>query len=175
MEGDITFKALLVTHLRTTKNVEITLPNSTVLSGAILNFSTAAKESALILHTSITIGYDAPWRRVHELLIAAASATQHILKDPPPFVLRTALNDFYDSYQINAYTDHPHEMARIYSDLHQNIQDKFNEGGMEIMSPHYSQLRDGNNTTIPENYRPADYAALGLRITHLDKGKSDGT
>jgi len=97
------------------------------------------------------------------------------LKDPPPFVLRTALNDFYVSYQINAYTDHPHEMARIYSDLRQDIQDKFNEGGMEIMSPHYSQLRDGNNTTIPENYRPADYAAPGLRITHLDKGKSDGT
>jgi len=175
VEGDIIYKTLLVTHLRTIKNVEITLPNSTVLSVAILNFSAAAKESALILHTSITIGYDAPWRRVHELLIAAASVTEHILKDPPPFVLQTALNDFYVSYQINAYTDHPHEMARIYSDLHQNIQDKFNEGGVEIMSPHYSQLRDGNTTTIPENYRPADYAAPGLRITHLDKGKSDGT
>jgi small-conductance mechanosensitive channel len=175
VEGDVTYKTLLVTHIRTVKNVEITLPNSTVLGGAILNFSTAAKESALILHTSITIGYDAPWRRVHELLIAAASATQHILKDPPPFVLQTALNDFYVSYQVNAYTDHPHGMARIYSELHQNIQDKFNEGGVEIMSPHYSQLRDGNVTTIPETYRPAGYTAPGLRITHLDKGKSDGT
>ena len=114
VEGDITYKTLLVTHIRTIKNVEITLPNSTVLSGAILNFSTAAKDSALILHTSVTIGYDAPWRRVHELLIAAAAATQYILKDPRPFVLQTALNDFYVSYQINAYTDRPHEMARIY-------------------------------------------------------------
>ncbi len=175
VEGDITYKTLLVTHLRTVKNVEITLPNSTVLGGAILNFSTAAKESALILHTSITIGYDAPWRRVHELLIAAASATEHILKDPPPFVLQTSLNDFYVSYQINAYTDHPHEMAKIYSELHQNIQDKFNEGGVEIMSPHYTQLRDGNTTTIPENYRPTDYTAPGLRITQLDKNKSDST
>jgi len=173
VEGDITSKTLLVTHIRTVKNVEITLPNSTVLGGAILNFSTAAKDSALILHTSITIGYDAPWRIVHELLIAAASATQHILKNPPPFVLQTALNDFYVSYQINAYTDHPHEMANIYSELHQNIQDKFNEGGVEIMSPHYTQLRDGNTTTIPENYRPADYSAPGLRISQLDKDKSD--
>lgn len=173
VEGDIIYKTLLVTHIRTIKNVEITLPNSTVLSGAILNFSTAAKDSVLILHTSVTIGYDAPWRRVHELLIDAASATQHILKNPPPFVLQTALNDFYVSYQINAYTDHPHEMAQIYSDLHQNIQDKFNEGGVEIMSPHYTQLRDGNTTTIPENYRPTDYTAPGLRITQLDKVKSE--
>ena len=173
VEGDIIYKTLLVTHLRTIKNVEITLPNSTVLSGAILNFSAAAKESALILHTSITIGYDAPWRRVHELLIAAASATEHILKDPPPFVLQTALNDFYVSYQINAYTDHPHEMAGIYSDLHQNIQDKFNEGGVEIMSPHYTQLRDGNTTTIPENLRPADYRAPGMRIIQVENKGPD--
>jgi small-conductance mechanosensitive channel len=175
VEGDITYKTLLVTHIRTIKNVEITLPNSTVLSGAILNFSTAAKDFALILHTSITIGYDAPWRRVHELLIAAAAATQYILKDPQPFVLQTALNDFYVSYQINAYTDHPHEMAHIYSELHQNIQDKFNEGGVEIMSPHYSQLRDGNTVTIPENYRPADYTAPGLRITQIDKTKPEAS
>ena len=173
VEGDITYKTLLVTHIRTIKNVEITLPNSTVLSGAILNFSTAAKESALILNTSITIGYDAPWRRVHELLIAAAAATQYILKNPQPFVLQTALNDFYVSYQINAYTDRPHEMARIYSDLHQNIQDKFNEGGVEIMSPHYAQVRDGNTVTIPETYRPADYTAPGLRITQVEKTKPE--
>ena len=175
VEGDITYKTLLVTHIRTIKNVEITLPNSTVLSGAILNFSTAAKDSALILHTSVTIGYDAPWRRIHELLISAASATQHILKDPQPFVLQTALNDFYVSYQINAYTDHPSKMALIYSDLHQNIQDKFNEGGVEIMSPHYSQLRDGNTVTIPETYRPTDYTAPGMRIVKVDKNKPEPT
>ena len=173
VEGDITYKTLLVTHIRTIKNVEITLPNSTVLSGAILNYSTAAKDFALILHTSITIGYDASWRRVHELLIAAAAATQYIMKDPQPFVLQTALNDFYVSYQINAYTDHPHEMAHIYSELHQNIQDKFNEGGVEIMSPHYSQLRDGNTVTIPENYRPADYTAPGMRVVEVDNKKPE--
>jgi small-conductance mechanosensitive channel len=173
VEGDITYKTLLVTHIRTIKNVDITLPNSTVLSGAILNFSTAAKESALILNTSVTIGYDAPWRRVHELLISAAKTTNHILENPPPFVLQTALNDFYVSYQINAYTDHPHEMAQTYSDLHQNIQDKFNEGGVEIMSPHYSQLRDGNTVTIPENYRPAGYTAPGMRIVNVGDKNPD--
>ncbi|OPY69568.1 MAG: Miniconductance mechanosensitive channel MscM precursor [Syntrophorhabdus sp. PtaU1.Bin050] len=168
VEGDITYKSLLVTHIRTIKNVEITLPNASVLNGAILNFSAAAKNPGLILNTSVTIGYDAPWRRVHELLIAAAKATNNILENPPPFVLQTALNDFYVSYQINAYTDRPHRMAQIYSDLHQNIQDKFNEGGVEIMSPHYSQLRDGNATTIPEQYRPPGYMPSGLRITQTE-------
>lgn len=175
VEGNITYKTLLVTHMRTIKNVEITLPNSTVLSGSILNFSAAAKDTPLILHTSVTIGYDAPWRRVHELLISAALSTKHILHDPLPFVLQTALNDFYVSYQINAYTDHPHEMAMIYSELHQNIQDTFNEGGVEIMSPHYSQLRDGNTTTIPENYRPQDYTVPGLRITKTEDGSEKKT
>jgi small-conductance mechanosensitive channel len=173
VEGDITYKTLLVTHIRTVKNVEITLPNSTVLSGAILNFSTAAKDSALILHTSVTIGYDAPWRRVHELLISAAKTTDLILENPPPFVLQTALNDFYVSYQINAYTDQPRKMAQTYSELHQNIQDKFNEGGVEIMSPHYAQLRDGNTVTIPEAYRTADYIAPGLRIAQVEDKKPD--
>jgi small-conductance mechanosensitive channel len=173
VEGDIIFKTLLVTHVRTIKNVEITLPNATVLGGAVYNFSMAAQESPLILHTSVTIGYDAPWRRVHELLISAAQATLYILNDPPPFVLQTALNDFYVSYQINAYTEHPHEMARIYSELHQNIQDKFNEGGVEIMSPHYAQLRDGNTTTIPGSYRPAEYKAPGHRITQVGAQKSE--
>ena len=64
-------------------------------------------------------------------------------------MLQTALNDFYVSYEINAYTDAPEYLSRIYSELHQNIQDKFNEGGVEIMSPHYTNLRDGNQTTIP--------------------------
>ncbi|OPY82957.1 MAG: Mechanosensitive channel MscK precursor [Syntrophorhabdus sp. PtaU1.Bin153] len=173
VEGDVTHKSLLVTHIRTIKNVEITLPNATVLNGAILNFSAAAMNPGLILNTSVTIGYDAPWRRVHELLIAAAKATNNILHSPSPFVLQTALNDFYVSYQINAYTDRPHEMARIYSELHQNIQDKFNEGGVEIMSPHYSQLRDGNTTTIPEQYRPPDYTPTGLRIIQTEDKKTD--
>jgi len=173
VEGDIMFKTLLVTHIRTIKNVEITLPNSTVMNGAILNFSAAAKDHGLILNTTVTIGYDAPWRRVHELLIDAASATRYILKNPPPFVLQTALNDFYVSYQINAYTDHPHKMAEIYSELHQNIQEKFNEGGVEIMSPHYTQLRDGNTTTIPENLRPADYRAPGIRIIQVENKGPD--
>jgi small-conductance mechanosensitive channel len=173
VEGDVTYKTLLVTHMRTIKNVEITLPNSTVLSGAILNFSTAAKDSALILHTSITIGYDASWRRVHELLILAAKTTHHILENPPPFVLQTALNDFYVSYQVNAYTDQPSKMAQIYSELHQNIQDNFNEGGVEIMSPHYAQVRDGNTVTIPESYRPADYTAPGMRVIQVEDKKPD--
>jgi small-conductance mechanosensitive channel len=121
----------------------------------------------VILHTTVTIGYDAPWETVQALLIAAARATTDILPTPPPFVLQTALNDFYVSYELNAYTDVPEYMPRLYSELHQNIQDKFNEGGVEIMSPHYTMLRDGNQTTIPATYLPADYAAPGLRLTNV--------
>jgi small-conductance mechanosensitive channel len=163
--GDVTEKTLLVTRVRTIKNVDITIPNALVLSSHIINFSSSATNpQPLILHTSVTIGYDAPWRKVHELLVAAARSTTHILAAPEPFVLQTGLNDFYVTYEINAYTDQSNLMATIYAELHQHIQDKFNEAGVEIMSPHYTQIRDGNQTTIPEQYLPKSYRAPALRI-----------
>ena len=165
--GDVIERTLLVTRIRTIKNVDISIPNSIVLSSHLINFSSVAKEQGLILHTSVTIGYDAPWKTVHELLIAAARTTTHILQKPEPFVLQTSLDDFYVTYEINAYTDQANKMATIYAELHQNIQDKFNEAGVEIMSPHYAQIRDGNKTTIPDQYLPKGYRAPGLRFEGL--------
>lgn len=147
--GDVTAKSLLVTHVRTIKEVEVTIPNAMVLSAHVLNYSTLAKEPGLILHTGVTIGYDAPWRKVHELLLAAARATPGLRSEPAPFVLQTGLDDFYVRYEINAYTSDPRAMATTYSQLHANILDQFNEAGLEIMSPHYAALRDGNATAIP--------------------------
>jgi len=167
--GDITEKNLLATRLRTIKNVDITIPNSLVLGSHILNYSAVSGRERLILNTSVTIGYDTPWPRVHELLVAAALKTGHVLAEPPPFVLQTALNDFYVTYELNAYTDDPHAMVQTYSDLHRNIQDSFNEGGVEIMSPHYTQLRDGNRTTIPEEYLPEGYRPGAIRIERTDQ------
>lgn len=147
--GDVMEKTLLVTRVRTIKNVSVTIPNGAVLSNQVVNYSTLAGIHRLILHTSVTIGYDAPWRRVHELLEQAASRTEHILLEPPPFVLQTSLDDFYVSYELNAATDRADLMALTYSRLHQNIQETFNEAGVEIMSPHYRAVRDGNPATIP--------------------------
>lgn len=167
---DVAEKTLLVTRIRTIKNVDITIPNSLILAAHIVNYSSASlSPPPLILNTAVTIGYGAPWRTVHELLKKAATSTRNILSDPEPFVLQTSLNDFYVTYEINAYTGAPNEMAVIYSELHQNIQDAFNEAGTEIMSPHYSQLRDGNKTAMPDQYLPKQYEAPGLRITPLAK------
>jgi small-conductance mechanosensitive channel len=173
--GDVIEVSLLVTRIRTIKNVEITIANSMVLSSHIINFSGSVQNEGLILHTTVTIGYDAPWRKIHKLLIDAALSTDNILTTPAPFVLQTALDDFYVHYQINAYTDQPSNMAKTYSDLHQNIQDKFYEGGVEIMSPHFSTIRDGNHIAIPDQYLPKDYKASSFRVG-LDNplGKNSG-
>jgi small-conductance mechanosensitive channel len=168
--GDVTEKTLLVTRIRTIKNVDISIPNAMVLSSHIVNYSSSAKETGLILHTGVTIGYDVPWAKVHELLIAAAKSTENILTEPPPFVLQTSLNDFYAAYEVNAYTDQPRKMAQIYSALHQNIQDKFYEGGVEIMSPHYTSVRDGNAIEIPQQYLPKDYTPQPFRISTAAPG-----
>ena len=135
--GEVIKIRLQGTHLRTIKNEEVIVPNSLILNTQVVNYSSLARERGLILHTSVTIGYDAPWRQVHALLLLAAERTEGLLREPLPFVLQTALNDFYVSYELNAYTDRPLEMVQIYSDLHQHIQDAFNEFGVQIMSPHY--------------------------------------
>ncbi len=168
--GDVIEKSLLITRIRTIKNMDITIPNALVLSSHIANFNSHSEDEGLILHTSVTIGYDAPWVKVHELLIAAGKETENVLKNPPPFVLQTLLGDFNVSYELNVYTDKPNIMAKTYSDLHQNIQNKFNEAGVEIMSPNYTSIRDGNHVTIPENQLPKGYKPPFFRI-----GKSGDT
>ncbi len=162
--GDVIDKGLLVTRIRTIKNVEVAIPNSMVLSSHILNYSLQSQERGLILHTTVTIGYDTPWRLMHETLIKAAIATSDILQEPLPFVLQTSLDDFYVCYELNAYTNQPQEMAGIYSELHQNIQDECNEAGIEIMSPHYGALRDGNSSTIPSDHLPKEYQAPSFQV-----------
>lgn len=162
--GDVMEKTLLITRVRTIKNVAVTIPNGTVLGAQVINFSMLAPEHGLILHTTVTIGYDAPWRRVHELLIEAARRTEHILPEPAPFVLQTSLDDFYVSYEINATTDRPDLMAVTYARLHENIRETFDAGGVEIMSPHYTSLRDGNHTTLPASALPPDYRAPAFRV-----------
>ena len=146
--GDIIEKTPLVTRIRTAKNEIVTMPNSFIMSSQSVNYSRSAKEFGLILHAEVTIGYDVPWRLVHRMLIEAALRTPGILHEPKPFVLETGLNDWYPVYQINAYTREAQKMGPIYSDLFQNIQDRFNEEGVEIMSPTYIAARDGNASTV---------------------------
>ncbi|HSR28955.1 MAG TPA: mechanosensitive ion channel family protein, partial [Anaerolineae bacterium] len=100
----------------------------------------------------------------HEALTKAAGATKGILTEPRPFVLQTSLDDSYVSYELNAYTDKPNEMALIYSELHQNVQDSCNEVGIEILSPAYGAIRDGNRSTIPAEHLAKDYQAPAFRV-----------
>ncbi len=141
--GDVIEKTFLLTRIRTIKNLDVAIPNSMALSSHIVNYSSTGKDG-LILNTSVTIGYSVPGKKVHELLITAALRTSNVSHSPSPFVLNTALNDFFVSYEINAYTNFPNQMAMIYSELHQNIQNCFDEAKVEIMSPHYIAMRDGN-------------------------------
>jgi small-conductance mechanosensitive channel len=173
--GDLIEKNFLVIRICTPTNKIITIPNSSLLSSNVINFSISSRElnRNLIIQTTITLGYDLPWRKAHKTLIEAALETDHILKEPAPFVLQTSLDNFYISYQLNAYTNQPNLMVIIYSELHQNIQDKCNEAGIEILSPSYTSLRDGNTTTIPENYLPSDYVAPPFRVQSSDNQENN--
>ena len=167
--GDVLEKDLLVTRIRTPKNEDITIPNASILSSHTINYTTACEGEGLIVYTTVTIGYDVPWRDVHAALIEAATRNSFVLAGPSPFVLQTSLDDFYVAYQVNAYTKSAKNQAQVYSELHRHIQDVFNERGIEILSPHYRAMRDGNMVTIPASYLPENYQAPAFRVATQDE------
>ncbi len=135
--GDVVEMRQQLTHLRTPKNEEVTIPSSVILNSNVVNYSARARQGGIILHTTVGIGYETPWRQVEAMLIEAAKRTEGLLPEPPPFVLQTALGDFCVTYEINAYCDQPQQMQQIYTRLHRNVLDVFNEYGVQIMTPNY--------------------------------------
>ncbi|MDX1439315.1 MAG: mechanosensitive ion channel family protein [Rubricoccaceae bacterium] len=166
--GDVVEKTFLVTRIRTPKNEDVAVPNSMALSDHIINYSQMCREGdGVILHSTVTIGYDVPWPKVHELLIESAKSVEGFEAEPPPFVLQNSLGDYSVAYQINAYTKEVNRMMPLYSDLHAAIQDAFNRAGVEILSPMYNAFRDGNKTTNPVR------SDLGPSAEELSRG-ADG-
>ena len=135
--GFVTETSLLVTRLRSLKNEEVVLPNSEILGKAVVNYSALARREGLIVHTTVGIGYETPWRQVEAMLHLAAGRTAGLERDPPPFVLQQALGDFCIVYEINAFTRDAASLATLYTELHRNILDVFNEYGVQIMTPAY--------------------------------------
>lgn len=151
--GNVIEKTPFVTRIRSSKNEVITIPNSFILSSQTINYSASARDYGIIIHSDITVGYEVPWKQVNKLLTDAAKETKGIIDKPEPFVLVKELADFYCCYQINAYTREDLTLPKIYSELHHNIIDKFNEAGIEIMSPHFYAKRDGNDIMMPPEYK----------------------
>ena len=135
--GFVVEKSPVVVRLRTHKNEYVTFPNSMVLTSSIINYHTSTTEQGLILFAEISFAYAMPWQKVHEILIAAALKTKYILEEPKPFVLQTALEDFYARYQINAYTKTVDCAPAIYSQLFENIQNGFREAGLDMTAAHF--------------------------------------
>ncbi|MBW8684753.1 mechanosensitive ion channel family protein [Chitinophaga rhizophila] len=149
--GDVTEKSMLVTRIKTIKNEDVTVPNSTVLSSSTVNYSSHTKNEhqGLIIHYNVTVGFDVPWQLVYKLLVESALRTVYVLQEPKPFVLQISLDDYYVSYQINAYTKEANKQAAIYSNLLENIQDVFKQNDIEILSPSYHVVREEGKEKDP--------------------------
>jgi small-conductance mechanosensitive channel len=149
--GVVQDRDLLVTRIVTPRQEVVSLPNASVIASPILNYSFSRREAAqpVAVATTITIGYDVPWRQVHLLLLGAATSVAGISAEPPPFVLQTSLNDFHISYELNAFVGDVLRYREILSDLLGAIQDEFAEAGVEILSPAYHAMRNGNARTVP--------------------------
>jgi len=136
-EGVVSEIGTLATKIVTMRNEEITIPNAVLVGNPIRNYSKLSEAQGTMISTKVTIGYDAPWRQVHELLLAAAAATAGIREKPAPFVLQRSLSDFYVEYELFVNVDKPIERPHVLSVLHGHIQDGFAAAGVQIMSPHF--------------------------------------
>lgn len=138
-EGTVVGLGMFTTRVHTGMGHEVTLPNAVVMGSVIRNFSRASVASNTLIDTSVTIGYDAPWREVHAILLEAARRTPGVVSEPKPWVAQTALSDFYIEYQLIAQMDatRPEKRLEVLTTLNANVVDVFNEHGVQIMSPHY--------------------------------------
>ena len=143
--GDVAEMSVLVTHVTTPKNERVVIPNSKILNTEVVNYTRMAREQGLILHTNVGIGYETPWRQVEAMLLMAAERTPGLKPDSQPFVWQKALGDFAVDYELNVFCDDARRMNVLYTDLHRNIQDVFNEYGVQIMTPAYE-----NDTPQPK-------------------------
>jgi small-conductance mechanosensitive channel len=165
--GNVEQIRLLVTHLRTIKNEEVIVPNSSILSSEVINYSSIARTRGLILHTAVGIRYDVPWRQVEAMLLEAAARTEGLRRDLSPFVLQKALRDFSVMYEINVFCDKPHSMGALITALHRSILDVFNEYGIQVMVPAYEGDPDQPKIVSKEHWYAAparDDASNGLSI-----------
>lgn len=138
-EGTVVALGMFTTKVHTGMGEEVSLPNTVIFSQPIRNFSRLVQDGHFVLHTTVTIGYATPWRQVHALLLQAARRTPGVASDPPPYVVQTALSDFYIEYRLCAQSNKnaPSRRVEAMNQLHANVLDVFNENGVQIMSPHY--------------------------------------
>jgi small-conductance mechanosensitive channel len=155
LEGVVVDMKTMNTRIRSLKNEEIDIPNSILLGSAVINFSSYQRDPGLILHTEVGIGYDVSWRQVEAMLLEAAKRTDGLLNEPAPFVLQKSLGDFTVVYQLNAYCNDAARMNALYSSLHGNVQDVFNEYGVQIMSPNYVADPEQSKLVPPEQWYTA--------------------
>lgn len=136
-EGTVVVVGVLSTKIRTLRQEEISIPNAVLLAQSSTNFSRLSQNDGLVISTTVTIGYDTPWRQVHELLMAAAKECEGIRSKPEPRILQIALSDWYVEYRLNVHIDNPATQLILLTRLHQLIQDQFAAAGVQIMSPHF--------------------------------------
>jgi len=137
VEGTVTHLGVLSTKVRTLLNEEVTIPNAVVVSQTTTDYTRLADTAGVFTPTSVTIGYDAPWRQVQSLLLSAAARTPGVRRDPQPIVLQSALQDFYVKYTLWVCLERQESRLVTLHQLHAHIQDLFNEHGVQIMSPNY--------------------------------------
>ena len=172
-EGEVLEVGLLAVKIRTIEQQEVTLPNSVIVNTTTTNYTRLGEVEGPVADVTVTIGYDAPWRQVHALLLMGAERTSNLRKTPAPYVVQRALSDFYVEYTLIVHLQAEKLRIETVSDLHGNIQDAFNEYGVQIMSPHF-MLQPHDNIVVPRSKwhaAPAGPETIGAPSESISDGR----
>jgi small-conductance mechanosensitive channel len=159
VEGTVIHLGILSTKIKTYRGEETTIPNAVVVSQTTIDYSRFAEHHETFTPTTVTIGYDTPWRQVQALLLEAADRTPGVLREPKPYVLQEALQDFYVKYTLFVCLERQDRRAFALDALHAQIQDLFNEYGVQIMSPNYFA-----DPAVPKVVKKDDWYAAPARV-----------
>jgi small-conductance mechanosensitive channel len=162
VEGEVLEVGLLAGKIRTVEGQEVTMPNSVLVGTATKNYTRLGYQDGMIVSCTVTIGYNAPWRQVEELLLLAADRTPNVRKQPEPYVLQRQLSDFYVAYTLIARITDAKRRIEILSELHGHVQDAFNEFGVQIMSPHFMMQPQSAVVVPPSKWHASPAVADAL-------------
>lgn len=175
-EGQVLEVGLLAVKIRTIEEQEVTIPNSVIVNTTTTNFTRIGRLEGSVATVTVTIGYDAPWRQVHALLLLGAERTANVRKSPAAYVVQRALSDFYVEYTLILHLENERLRIETLSSLHANIQDAFNEFGVQIMSPHFMMQPQQNVGVDRSNWYAAPAApdnshSVRAEDEHFSAGK----
>lgn len=130
VHGDVIEIKARYTRIKTVENTIITIPNSSVITGQIINYSEPTND--VMIRIPISCNYGAFLKKVKELILATATEVPGVLSDPKPVVYLTEFGASSINFELRVWVKHYDDRHRVKDTFYSVIYRVFEEEGIEI-------------------------------------------